>query len=44
MELNLTKCKEMLIDFGKKPTVIPPLETTSACYIAKKAVKNPFFL
>ena len=29
MELNQTKCKEMIIDFRKNVTVIPPLEINS---------------
>jgi oligoribonuclease NrnB/cAMP/cGMP phosphodiesterase (DHH superfamily) len=32
MELNQTKCKEMIIDFRKNVTVIPPLEMNSEVF------------
>ena len=39
MELNQTKCKEMIIDFRKNVTVIPPLEINSHVFERVKCYK-----
>jgi hypothetical protein len=39
MTLNLKKCKEMVIDFLKKKSVIPPLEVNGHVFESVKSYK-----